>query len=105
MRASDQRSRATAAGKLTKAEPLKPSNTGWLIADVVADTFAFGWARTETDPALLTLLSDPRWQPCLVFPGEYAAPGRVVNTVQPPDTLGADKGKRPLFNQSLCCGR
>ncbi len=27
------------------AEPLKPSNTGWLIADVVADTFAFGWAR------------------------------------------------------------
>ena len=23
-------------------EPLKPSNTGWLIADVVADTAAFG---------------------------------------------------------------
>ena len=40
-------------------EPLKPSNTGWLIADVVADTFAFGWARTETDPALLALLADP----------------------------------------------
>jgi len=34
-------------------EPLKPSNTGWLIADVVPDTFAFGWARTEVDPALL----------------------------------------------------
>ena len=32
-------------------EPLKPSNTGWLIADVVPDTFAFGWARTEVDPA------------------------------------------------------
>src|SRR5689334_15527044 len=29
-------------------EPLKPSNTGWLIADVVVDTFAFAWARTET---------------------------------------------------------
>ncbi len=28
-------------------ESLKPSNTGWLIADVVADTFAFGWTRTE----------------------------------------------------------
>lgn len=27
-------------------EPLKPSNTGWLVADVVADTFAFCWART-----------------------------------------------------------
>ena len=31
-------------------EPLKPSNTGWLVADMVTDTFAFGWARTETDP-------------------------------------------------------
>ena len=41
-------------------EPLKPSNTGWLIADVVADTFAFGWARTEVDPALLALLADPQ---------------------------------------------
>src|SRR5690606_14487305 len=27
-------------------EALKPSNTGWLIADVVADTSAFGWVRT-----------------------------------------------------------
>ena len=27
-------------------EALKPSNTGWLIADVVADTSAFGWLRT-----------------------------------------------------------
>ena len=78
-------------------EPLKPSNTGWLIADVVADTFAFGWARTETDPALLTLLSDPQWQPCVVFPGEYAAPARVVHTVQPPGSLGAATNKRPLF--------
>ncbi|MGP1683214.1 MAG: DTW domain-containing protein, partial [Giesbergeria sp.] len=42
-------------------EPLKPSNTGWLVADVVPDTFAFGWARTEVDPALLALLADPQW--------------------------------------------
>jgi DTW domain-containing protein len=47
-------------------EPLKPTNTGWLIADVVADTFAFGWARTGTDPALTALLSDPQWQPHVV---------------------------------------
>ena len=59
-------------------EPLKPSNTGWLIADVVADTFAFGWARTEVDPALLALLADPQWQPYVVFPGEFVAPERVV---------------------------
>ena len=73
-------------------EPLKPSNTGWLIADVIADTFAFGWARTETDPALLALLSDPQWQPYVVFPGEYAASGRKVR-----DTLCAESEKRPLF--------
>jgi DTW domain-containing protein YfiP len=78
-------------------EPLKPSNTGWLVADVVADTFAFGWARTDTDPALLTLLRDPQWQPCVVFPGEYAAPERVVHTVRLPDTHGAETDKRPLF--------
>jgi DTW domain-containing protein YfiP len=78
-------------------EPLKPSNTGWLIADVVADTFAFGWARTETDPALLRLLSDPLWQPYVVFPGDYAAPHRVVHGIQRPGTSDGQAGKRPLF--------
>lgn len=72
-------------------EPLKPTNTGWLVADVVPDTFAFGWARTETDPALPALLDDPQWQPFVVFPGEYAAPERVVHEVR---TEGA---RRPLF--------
>lgn len=78
-------------------EPLKPSNTGWLIADVVVDTFAFGWARTETDPALLALLSDPQWQPYVVFPGQYAAPERVVLSVAPHDAASGKTGKRPLF--------
>ncbi len=72
-------------------EPLKPSNTGWLIADVVADTAAFGWARTEVDPALLTMLADPQWQPYLVFPGEFVAAERVVTEVS------IQPGKRPLF--------
>ncbi|AYM94920.1 DTW domain-containing protein [Acidovorax sp. 1608163] len=77
-------------------EPLKPSNTGWLIADVVPDTFAFGWARTEVDPALLALLADPQWQPYVVFPGEFVAPERVVTEVAlPPE--GATDSKRPLF--------
>ncbi|MEO7159060.1 MAG: tRNA-uridine aminocarboxypropyltransferase [Polaromonas sp.] len=75
-------------------EPLKPSNTGWLIADVVAETSAFGWARTEVDPALLALLADPQWQPYLVFPGEFVADGRVVSEVQATDP---HDGKRPLF--------
>ena len=74
-------------------EPLKPSNTGWLIADLVADTHAFGWARTEVDPALLALLADPQWQPYVVFPGEYAPPERVLQTL--PEAAGA--GPRPLF--------
>jgi DTW domain-containing protein len=74
-------------------EPLKPSNTGWLVADVVRDTFAFGWARTEVDPALLGLLADPQWQPVVVFPGEFVAAGRVVAAL-PPD---ANPARRPLF--------
>ena len=95
-------------------EPLKPSNTGWLIADVVADTFAFGWARTEVNPALLALLADPQWQPYVVFPGEFAPPQRVVTALPPPalalsaaatrtggcggaSGAAAPSAKRPLF--------
>ena len=78
-------------------EPLKPTNTGWLVADVVPDTFAFGWSRTEPDPALLALLAEPQWQPYVVFPGQYVATERVVHTVQPPAGLHGDAGKRPLF--------
>ena len=72
-------------------EALKPSNTGWLIADVLPDTYAFGWARTTVDPALLALLADPQWQPYLVFPGEFVAPERVVSSLAP------QLAKRPLF--------
>ena len=78
-------------------EPLKPSNTGWLIADVVADTAAFGWARTEVDAALLALLADPQWQPYLVFPGEFVAAGRVVTEIPPINPVDGTEGKRPLF--------
>jgi len=91
---------ATRAGVcllMADIEPLKPTNTGWLVADVVADTFAFGWARTETDPALLALLNDPQWQPYVVFPGQYAAPERVVLGVVPPEPTRSGTGKRPLF--------
>ena len=89
---------ATRAGVcllMADIEALKPTNTGWLVADLVADTFAFGWARTETDPALLALLKDPQWQPCVVFPGEYAAPERVVTAVEAP--AEGEPGRRPLF--------
>jgi DTW domain-containing protein YfiP len=78
-------------------EPLKPSNTGWLIADVVPDTWAFGWARTEVDPALLALLADPQWQPYLVFPGEFVDARRVVTQLQPESAALGQRFKRPLF--------
>jgi len=72
-------------------EPLKPTNTGWLIADVVKDTEAFGWSRVDVDEKLPALLNDPQWQPYIVFPGEFVAPDRVVTEVRVAD------GKRPLF--------
>lgn len=72
-------------------EPLKPTNTGWLIADVIADTTAFGWQRTVVEQDLLALLDHPQWQPYIVFPGEFVEPQRVVTGVQP------GEGKRPLF--------
>lgn len=77
------------------AEPLKPSNTGWLIADVVQTTYAFGWSRTEVEPALLALLADPQWQPYVVFPSEYVEPPeRAVHRLQPTATAA---GPKPLF--------
>jgi hypothetical protein len=79
-------------------EPLKPSNTGWLIADVVPDTFAFGWARTEVDPALLALLADPQWQPYVVFPGEFVAPERVVTQVAAERTSRCGRWKAPAVH-------
>ena len=45
---------------MADTEPLKPSNTGWLVADGGPDTFAFGWARTRTDPRLPALLAERR---------------------------------------------
>ena len=79
-------------------EALKPSNTGWLIADVMPDTFAFGWARTEVDPALIALLTDPQWQPYVVFPGEFVDPARVVTQLMArSDPRGGGVRGRPLF--------
>lgn len=78
-------------------EALKPSNTGWLVADVMTDTFAFGWARTEVDPALLALLADPQWQPYLVFPDEFVDSARVVTEGRLAAAVADEAAKRPLF--------
>jgi len=74
-------------------EILKPSNTGKLIADVVPDTFAFLWSRTEENKALLAVLNDEQWQPYVVFPEQYIETGREVFSQK----LVLEAGKRPLF--------
>jgi DTW domain-containing protein YfiP len=79
---------------MTGFEALKPSNTGWLVADVVPDTHAFAWSRTQVDAALLALLDDPAWQPVVVFPGEFAPPRRLVTALPPESSTHA---RRPLF--------
>lgn len=53
-------------------EPMKPSNTGRLIADVFPEeTYAFLWSRTSPDPKLLELLVNPLYEPVVVFPESY----------------------------------
>lgn len=74
-------------------EILKPSNTGKLIADVVPDTYAFLWSRTEENKELLAVLNDEKWQPFVVFPEQYAEPERKIYS----QNIALEQGKRPLF--------
>lgn len=74
-------------------EVLKPSNTGKLIADLIPDTYAFLWSRTQENPELLSLLKQPQWFPVVVFPKEYADEEREVFA----NKLTCPEGKRPLF--------
>lgn len=57
-------------------EPMKPSNTGRLIADILPNTAAFQWSRTEPPQALLDLVANPDYQPMVVFPASYAGEQR-----------------------------
>jgi len=74
-------------------EVLKPSNTGKLIADLIPDTFAFLWSRTQENPDLLAVINDDKWFPLVVFPQEYADDERKVFT----NSVICPEGKRPLF--------
>lgn len=71
-------------------EPMKPSNTGRLIADILPDTVAFQWSRTEPSQDLLELVQNPDYQPMVVFPASYADEQREVIFTPP-------AGKPPLF--------
>jgi len=74
-------------------EVLKPSNTGKLIADLIPDSFAFLWSRTQENPELLAVINDEKWFPLVVFPQEYADEERKVFT----NNVVCPEGKRPLF--------
>lgn len=71
-------------------ECFKPTNTGRLIADIALDNHAFVWDRTQPDPALLRLLADPRYQPIVIFPTQYAEPARCITEL-------SNLEKIPLF--------
>ena len=93
--------RPTPAGQVAvclvyyQGEVFKPSNSGRLIADVVADHYAVQWQRTEPDSALLRLLNDPAYAPILIFPFEYAEPERQLREPQQRDAYLA--GRTPLL--------
>jgi DTW domain-containing protein YfiP len=78
-------------------EVLKPSNSGRLIADIIPQTHAYIWSRTEPDPAILELISNPAYQPLLIFPGEYAYENQPVLNQLPPVTAAKNEGKQILF--------
>ncbi|CPR17489.1 FIG00635224: hypothetical protein [Brenneria goodwinii] len=72
-------------------EPLKPSNTGRLIADILPETQAFLWSRTSPDPQLLAALGDADYQPYLVFLADDTEEERQIFQQLP------SQGKPPLF--------
>ncbi|GGB63189.1 DTW domain-containing protein [Shewanella inventionis] len=77
-------------------EVLKPTNSGRLIADLIPDTHAFLWTRTDPDQAMFAVLNDDRYQPYLVFPQQYIENQQpIVNQILPHD-LGQAQGNKKI---------
>jgi len=74
-------------------EMIKPSNTGRLIADVIEDTFAYQWSRTEPNQEMIDIINTDCWQPFIIFPEEYVVERERVQT----GPLIIEPGKRPLY--------
>lgn len=71
-------------------EAFKPTNTGRLIEDCIADTRRFEWSRTEPSDALISAITDESIDPYIVFPEGEGYEGRMVDYVP-------KAGKRPVF--------
>ncbi|WNO61539.1 tRNA-uridine aminocarboxypropyltransferase [Rheinheimera sp. MMS21-TC3] len=76
-------------------ECYKPSNTGRIIADVIANNYAYVWDRTQPNPNMLALLQNPLYAPIVVFPQQYAEAERCINS--PLELASVQAGKIPLF--------
>ena len=75
-------------------EVLKPTNSGRLIADLIPDTHAFLWNRTEPAPEILALLESDLYQPYLIFPEQYIENDQSVIRQITNENLS---NKRPLL--------
>ncbi|MGZ9898287.1 tRNA-uridine aminocarboxypropyltransferase [Shewanella gaetbuli] len=75
-------------------EVLKPTNSGRLIADLIPNTHAFLWNRTQPDENMLALIADEKYQPYIVFPEQYQEAGQEVVTQV---NANGDLAKTPLF--------
>jgi len=71
-------------------ELYKPTNTGRLIVDSVANTRVFEWSRTEPSEDLLDALQDSRYAPCLVFPAGADYEHRMLKKLP-------EEGRIPVF--------
>ncbi|MDB2385744.1 DTW domain-containing protein [Shewanella sp.] len=78
-------------------EVLKPSNSGRLIADLIPDTHAFIWSRNEPNRKMLSIINDPRYQPYVIFPSQYAVEGQAVVSQLEPCDIKKVHNKQPLF--------
>lgn len=76
------------------AEILKPSNSARLIADLIADTHAFSWSRTNPPKELFALLKYDDYQPIVIYPRENALPTQPAVTQE---QLLTKNAKKPLF--------
>ena len=79
-------------------EVLKPSNTGRLIADLIPDTHAFLFSRTEPNADMISLIDSGKYRPVLVFPREYCGDEReVIDSHQLADLAVKDINRPLLF--------
>ncbi|NRD73974.1 DTW domain-containing protein [Shewanella sp. VB17] len=76
-------------------EVLKPSNSGRLIADLIPDTHAYIWSRTQANRKMMLVIENPIYQPFVVFPSEYACEDQQILSKVEPSMI--QKGKTPLF--------